>query len=231
MTLEYNAILKYNFDEAEIRAYKLCLLWIQLSEKYFPDYVHTQLKKGDPRNSFLFKICHKLQRERQGVLEEIDYPLYVRSQLEIMRALTKNNSNPDINPTSLVGPKAWTRWKLWKKKYDTRFQTTEQTVLRVSQNKICIELERTKEFFCKTFGGFPTAERFQESLCNKNLFRWISVGKVSPYYLILSPLIRGVVTNEIISKNTNLDLEIYRVNVTTDVEDCFKNLFEYEFSS
>jgi hypothetical protein len=73
--------------ELESRAYKLTLLWLDLEPKSVSWNTNMQKwrAKGDPRKSLIFKQCYKLVRETQGILEERDYPLYVRAQLEILK--------------------------------------------------------------------------------------------------------------------------------------------------
>lgn len=54
------AILDYEMDELEGKAYKLCLIWLDRSRKVFPEYQHMGMKRGDPRKSLIFKVCYKL---------------------------------------------------------------------------------------------------------------------------------------------------------------------------
>lgn len=225
-----DAIAYYGMDKLESTAYKVCIIWIEKSRKFFPDYDHTRLRSGDPRKSLMFKVCYKLVRETQGLLEEEDFPLYVRAQLDILKNISlTSNKHPLIEPNCLVGEKAWKRWKLWKKKYDSVVSEKGfATKVKASSQKVLDALEKTKEFIFKNIGPNPTIEKFQESVINRNLFRWISFGKISPYYLCLSPYFEKLVSEEEIKK-INFDLDIYRVCIDDDVKTVFRKKFDYEF--
>ena len=89
--LSLESISKYKMDEMESKAYKLAIKWVQLSKKIFPNYNHTVIKKGDPRKSLIFKFCYKLARETNGLINEEDYDLYIRSQLDIIKHMSNGN--------------------------------------------------------------------------------------------------------------------------------------------
>lgn len=219
--MRLDAIVDYNMDTGEARAYKLLLLWLDRSRKMFPDYKHAKMTQGDPRKSQIFKYCFKLQRETQGILEEADYPLYVRAQLEILKNITRGNTHSLIDPNCLVGDKAWVRWKLWKRKYDERSKVIEDKVpMPANQVKVVEALNRTKEFLVKVFGVI-TLEKFQESIQNKNFGRWLTLGKISPYYLVLSPIITQIFPEGI----KNMDLGIYREGITPEIKEYFVKIF------
>lgn len=225
-----DAIACYGMDKMETAAYKLCIIWIEKSRKFFPDYDHTKLRRGDPRKSLMFKVCYKLVRETQGILEEDDYPLYVRAQLDILKNIsTGSDEHPLIEPNCLVGEKAWKRWKLWKKKYDSVITQKGFSVkITASSQKVLDAFEKTKEFIFKTLGADPTIEKFREIVINKNLFRWINLGKISPYYLCLSPYIKKLVSEEDMKK-ISFDLEVYRACLNDELIAFFEEKFKYEF--
>jgi len=224
-----DAIAYYGMDSMESAAYKLSIIWVEKSRKFFPDYEHGRIKKGDPRKSLMFKVCYKLVRETQGILKEEDYPLYVRAQLDILRNINMGSEHPLIDPNCLVGEKAWKRWKLWKKKYDCVVEQKGFNIkITISSQKIVEALEKTKEFIFKTLGAEPSIERYKEAIINKNLFRWINFGKISPYYLVMSPYIKQLVSEEDLKK-INFDLEVYKPCATNEILALFKEKFKYEF--
>jgi len=227
-----DAIACYGMDKIESAAYKLCIIWIEKSRKFFPEYDHTKLRRGDPRKSLMFKICYKLVRETQGILNEEDYPLYVRAQLDILKNISLgSDKHPLIEPNCLVGEKAWKRWKLWKKKYDSVVSEKGFTKkITASSQKVLDALEKTQEFIFKTLGPEPSLDKFQESVVNKNLYRWINLGKISPYYLCLSPYFQKIVPKEDMKK-INFDLEIYRACLNDELIVLFKEKFSYEFNT
>lgn len=227
--MRLDAIVDYNMDALEARAYKLTLLWLDKSRNMFPDYKHARMRKeGDPRKSQIFKFCYKLARETQGILEESDYPLYVRAQLEILRHITKGQEHALIDPNCLVGEKAWVRWKLWKRKYDERSKVIEnQEPIPANQIKVVEALNRTREFLAKTFGPEVSVEKLQEAVLNKNFHRWLTMGKISPYYLVLSPLVKKAIP-DLDKMFHTIDLGVYREVITPEVEAYFAKHFSTE---
>ena len=226
-----DAIIIYKMDELEARAYKLCLIWLDKSRKIFPDYQHTVMKNGDPRKSLIFKICYKLVRETQGgILEEKEYPLYVRAQLDVLRHINTGKGHPLIDTNCLVGDKAWKRWKLWKRKYDAISAKPSEISQPVGAGvvKAIHALEQTKEFITKTFGAAPNLEKYREAYLNNNLFRWANFGKISPYYLVVSPHIASIMTPDDM-KRLNFDPAIYKPCITDEVMQKFQEMFPHEF--
>lgn len=230
LNVRLNAIFDYEMDELEAKAYKLCLLWMEKSRKIFPNYQHSTLKSGDPRKSLMFKVCYKLVRETQGILEEKDYPLYVRAQLDVLRHINTGKVCPLIDTNCLVGEKAWKRWKLWKKKFDAISKKPSEANIAPAPGvrKAIDGLNSTKEFLAKTLGPEPTIERYKECYTNNNLFRWINIGKISPYYLCISPYILEIMRDEDL-KRLNFDPDLYKNCITDEVKNIFKELFRYEF--
>jgi len=228
--LRLDAIIEYDMSELEAKAYKVNLLWLDKSRKMFPDYRHATMKKGDPRKSLIFKICYKLVRETQGVLADDEYHLYVRAQLDVLRHINSARSTPLIDPNCLVGEKAWKRWKLWKRRYDALSQRPVDKEIQESPQAILKALEgieRTKEFFVKAFAGDLSFQKFQEAHLNKNIFRWINLQKISPYYLAISPFIQNILTPEDREK-MNFDVKVYLPCINHVVKNKFKELFPLE---
>jgi len=189
----FDPIFEYKMNELEATAYKIGLLWLELSRKYFPDYKHTSKfpKKADPRKTSLFKYCYKLARETKGILKFSDYSLYIKAQLQILKHIQLGNTHPLIEPGILVGDKAWIRWKIWKKKYDAmqKRQTLEDVDLdKVPIDKIKKELKNTKEFLSIKFSSYPTEKEM--IMLATDMERWIALGKVSPFYALMSPWIK-----------------------------------------
>lgn len=221
--MRLDAIVDYNMDTGEARAYKIMLLWLDTSKRLYPDYKHAKvLKKGDPRKGMIFKICYKLQRETQGILEEQDYSLYVRAQLEIMKALNKNNVLTMIDPNCLIGEKAWIRWKMWKKKYDQiSNQCEKQTVIPTQHLKVADSLQKTKEFLVKTFGSEISTVKIQEAIDNKKWQLWLNLGKISPYFLVLSPLMKNIPVDQLVT----YDLNVFRHAVNPETQKIYERIF------
>lgn len=227
-----DAAVQYEMDEMETKAFKILLLWQELAHKYFPDTNHGNFKKGDPRKSLQFKICYKLVRETCTYLEEKDYKLYVRAQLEIMKHFSNQNGNKglffDIN--CLVGTKAWKRWLVWKKKYDTKINKPKdftKTTL-VGERKALAGIQSTRDFMEKTFGLNYSIVHLMDK--KSEILDWINFGKISPYYIVLSPWIQQILTFDDLKK-LNFDPKFYEECITKQVEDLYHRLFHNEIST
>ena len=221
-------ILKYQMDELQAKAYKISLMWIDLSRKEFPNYQHVRFRKtGDPRKSLLFKHCYKLARETNGLLPDKEYRLYILSQLHILRSITDGEVHALIDPQCLHGEKAWRRWQVWKRRYDAhRGQTQTVENLEVDQfSRTKAELEKTKLFLdsheCLLF------KQYKEKVLDRTIIKWITFGWVSPIYAILSPWMKKVIGN--VEENYSFDLSIYKPGITEEVKEEFAILFKHEY--
>ena len=222
-------IEKYKMDNLESKAYKVCLIWLEKSRKIFPNYNHTKLRKGDPRKSILFKVCYKFVRETEFFLAEENHALYVQAQLDILRHINLGKEHPLIDVNCLVGDKAWKRWKLWKKKYDTVSQLkAKDPEVKTNKSKIYEALKKTREFIKLNIGESPSIEQYREAERNRQLYRWINFGKISPYYIVMSPYIGKVISKEELKK-LHFDLEIYRSGIDDSVIEYFKTNFSHEY--
>jgi len=222
------AIEKYNMDEMEANACRLAVMWLDQSRKTFPDYRHSKMRKGDPRKSLIFKICYKLARESNGIIEKNEYSLYIRAQLDVLKYVNEGKLTPLIDPNCLVGEKAWRRWNLWKKRYDSfKNKPKDAVVTGIGYQKALEGIEKTKEFLVKTFGINLTFDKFKESYINNNIFRWINLGKISPYYLAMSPFIKKLFSQDDFKK-INFDPGVYLTCINNQVENKFNTLFPDE---
>ena len=223
-----DAVEKYNMDDLEAKACNLSAMWLEQSRRTFPDYRHSTMKKGDPRKSLIFKIAYKLARETQGILENNEYSLYIRAQLEVLKYINSGKDHPLIDPNCLVGERAWKRWKLWKKRYDSvKNKPAESVANGIGFQKAIDGIEKTKEFIAKIFGSEHTLNKMQECYINNNIFRWINLGKISPYYLAISSFVKKIFTEDDYKK-INFELDVYMSCINDNVREKFKELFPYE---
>jgi hypothetical protein len=176
----------------------------------------------------MFKICFKLVRETQGVLNDDEYPLYVRAQLDVLKHINSQNGRALIDPNCLVGEKAWKRWKLWKRRYDMIKNRRDQTGTSTPQGiiKALDGLEKTKEFLAKSLGECSPA-KYREAYLNNNFFRWYNLGKISPYYLAMSSYLQGVLKPEDLQR-LNFDIGVYIPCIDLSVKQRFSELFPGE---
>lgn len=218
-------ISKFNFNDDEIESFKIVQIWIELSKKYFPNYNHTKLKKGDPRKSIIFKNCYKLYREIKGIIPSEEFILYVKAQIEILKIQSRNNSLVLIDSNCLTGDKAWKRWKLWKKKYDSKMKVPLITSANPGYSKAKEGIKKTKIFIQSKFGHNPSL--FDYELCKNDIIYWINLGSISPYYIVVSPYMSKILEEKDIS-SLNFDPLFYKECINKDVIDLFKSLFGYE---
>lgn len=220
-------ILEYQMTPLQAKAYKLGLQWLVISKKCFPNYRHTKgyPKKGDPRECMLFQYCYKAIRETQGLIPDNEYKLYIKAQLDVLKAIDIGGRHPSIEPNCLAGDKAWVRWKIWKRQYDkiAKGSSKEDVGLDVTPlADIIKELDTTKAFLVGRFEGIPKEE--QVMMGHRDMERWIALGKVSVYYASLSPWVKKY------CKTLLTDLELYAKSITPGVIDHFNKQFAHELS-
>lgn len=216
VVVEYSLepIIEYKMTAQQALAYKLCIAWLVLSRKIFPYYKHSKglPRAGDPRECSLFRYCFKCVRETAGLIPENEYNLYVKAQLDVLRAIDIDGKHPRIEPTCLCSDKAWVRWKMWRSKYE-KLVVKPNDVPIVDTDSIVKELQKTKIFLSNQF----ELKEEQYMMGAKDLERWISLGKVSGYYAVLSPWVKKY------CKNIKIDLTVFKTN--KELEDKFKELF------
>jgi hypothetical protein len=221
-------------DEIQAKAFKIALIYLELAPKFFPDYQHYRLPKGDPRKSDLFRYCHKLVREKQGKIADSDFKLYVRAQLEIMRGIRRGDSHPFITPSCLAGDKAWKRWLLWKSRYDKLIESrassaVADTIDIHTDQKIKKDLWKTKQFFLAWFDRLDVQD-IRDALSDNNFFLWVTSGSVCGYYLILSPIFNTWLKSHPIDllKKYGVDLNVYKNANKPELHLHFKEEFPHE---
>ena len=227
MSWDLEAILDYKMSELEAKSFKLALLWEILAEKEFPGYHHVRLKKsGDPRKSHLFRICYKLVRETKGYIPDPEYRLYILAQLHVLK-----NSPKDalVDPSMLVGKKAWKRWKLWKYFYDRNVENHKQTIKEAKPmatlGKVATALKKTKDFFLKQYGREPTYDDIAKCLGDHSMVKWVTLQRVSPYYILLSPWVARILEGRNWEEVFLFDLSVYKESITENAEKFFKECF------
>lgn len=192
-------------------AHKIMAIWQDRSRKVFPDYAHARVPLDNPEKSLTFRYCYKLARETSTILAPEDYPLYVRAQLEVLKAIANSGRHPLIGPHCLTGEQAWKRWKLWKRKYDALVLGRPE-VQSAALFKVLTAIQSSAEFLTRTVGKLD-AEIASQTVDNKNLKRWVQAGKVSPYYLVLSPSYSALD----LSDACPFDLDVYRQALTEEI--------------
>jgi hypothetical protein len=231
---ELSVILQYELGEKEAKAYKLCLMYIDKSKKFFPDYQHCRLPKGNPTKSELFRHCHKLLREHEADIKDEDLELYVHAQFDILRNISvREGQHPRISPAVLSGEKAWKRWLLWKGKYDrvktfAAVKTASEVIDTNRENKVINSLNSTKKYLFVMNDRLDAAD-LRRALRDGTFWLWVRWGKVSYYYLLLSPLVQEWLEETGTHLRDKFDVNLYLPGVTDKTKAYFRQEFSYEF--
>jgi hypothetical protein len=224
------AIIQYNMNELESKAFKLCLLWEKITNVELPNYHKNRLPKGDPRKSLLFKYCYKLAKETNGLFPDEQYKFYIAAQIQTLKSISDGTVHALIEPGCLCGEKAWVRWKIWKSKFEKQaIKTTsagDSSNIATADSTIIADLNRTKNFFNTNFGENYKIDQIKTVIENKEIIKWAAFSKVSPFYLILSPLIKKAFSD--VEDAFSIDIEFYKKSITPEIEEFFYRLFENE---
>ena len=222
----YNAIFEWGMTEPEANTFKIAVIWDELTSKMFPnEKLPTLPKRGDPRKSTVFRYCWKLLRETKGLLQGDEYRLYIAAQLKIIQAYGGR-----IEPNSICGDKAWSRWRVWKRLYDKKKMEEAGEVIKPlkADPHVIQELDKTKRFLFEKCEGQPTIEKLKEIDKTGYLKIWMAAGKISYYYVVLSPFISEVCDKQEIDNYCNVSLKVFEDQVTDDLREFFEREFGYE---
>lgn len=219
---------QYGMDEIECKAVHVAYAWVDLLPRIFPDQqhpLHPLTKSKDPRKSLLFKFCYKLVRETRTLIADEDYELYVRAQLEVLKVITiGKNEKPLISPQILVGEKAWRRWMLWKRKYDQRHaEMKKPSLLKVGGNDLLAALSSTRAWFVVQLGEYYTLTQFIQD--RDNIAQAAAIGRISAYYLALSPFVRELSPD---GSKFQMDYEATLESLPENAQGVFETLFPNE---
>ena len=232
--MRYDAIFEWNMSAPETTAFKMAVLYEQEYLKMFAGTGNFNFKentiprKGDPRKSFLFKQCWKLCRETRGLLNAEQYQNYIRANLMILKI-----HEARVSSNAICGDKAWIRWKVWERWYNQKLGDKAAVApapsVSTTDPKIIREIDRTKKFLFEKCEGEPTSLKIQDFL-DKDFFKlWIASGKVSIYYIMLSPYTGSYIDK--LAKVCSFDPVLFRDNITKEVKDYFRYEFNHEFDA
>lgn len=214
--------------DQEAQTYKLAIIWEEQTKKTCPDCKLASLpKKSDPRKCNLFRQCWKLLRETKGLLKPEEHKLYVIANIQIIVS-----HNGRLEPNALCGDKAWIRWKVWKrlfdkKKLENQGESAPDKV--VIDPKVLQELDRSKKFIFEKCDGEPTQEKISKFIEKGKMNMWAG-GKISYYYLTLSPWVANISDIKELAKKYGFDPKLYEEKTSEDVRKYFKQEFLHEFS-
>ena len=224
--IQLQPILKYSMDDTEAKAFKIGLMWQEECSKHLPKEQHERFRPGkDPRKTSLFKHCYKIAKELKGLVPDSDLQLYVRAQIQVLKSIREGEIHALITPHCLVGERAWKRWKVWKRIYDSclsKNPTADEIGIMIKESMVRGDLIRTLSFIQSK--GLVDEEKYKSS--KQDLARWASTGEISPFYIVLSPRARSI-----FGEDMPVDAALYRPSITPALEAMFKEKFSHEFGT
>ena len=242
MTVRYDAIFEWNMSSIEASAFKLAIVYETEFLKTFPDadrdtyQRNTISKRTDPRKSNLFRYCWKLRRETRGLLEPEEFPLYIRANLAILKmnqAKGQKAGKIYIAPNALCGDKAWIRWKVYQRWYKNKLcdknATPPPPSVSASDPKVISEIDRTKKFLFEKCEGEVTKEKLQKFAEGGQFRFWIMTGKISKYYIVLSPFMKEY--KKALSEACEFDLVLIGNRATDAVKEYFRYEYGHEYGT
>ena len=197
---------KYDMNPKETLAYHCCIIYEHFANMIFPEYRHSKIPKtGDPRKCMLFKHCYKMAEMLDGQIEKKYYPLYIKAQFDIfLKIFQATNKCPLITPAIISSKKSLSRWNVWKYYYEkVKVIKTENTTVNAEQSVLENEFKKTLDFMnCNSY-MFKDLPSFIEN--ENDIYKFILLKKISPYYVALSPWISYLKLKEDICRISNSD--------------------------
>lgn len=222
-------------NNIEIEAYKVAVIYEQ---EYRKAFVNEQIKmdkinflpqKSDPRKSYLFRYCYKMIKNLRGLIDPTQYRDYISGNILIIK-----QNNGVIKPNCLSGDKAWFRYKVYDRKIKIAQSEINALAPRpssASDEKICIELDATKHHIhTMCMDEIKSKKQKMQEFYEKGIFKlWTMTGKLSPYYLILSPLMSQICDTNQLLELCPSSKSVYEGKITEEVKNYFKSEFLDEF--
>lgn len=221
-------ILDYDLTEEEGKAFRLALIWEDLTRQMFPkEKGVARLPSGDPRKSTLFRFCWKLRRETRGLLKFEEYKLYMKANLTMIKV-----KNLHLSPNVLCGDSAWIRWRIWKRLYDKKLLEMagdENKKLNVEVTPAVVKkLETTKRFLFEKCEGQPSIDKLRAFYDDKSLHLWAGT-RIAHLYLLLSPWVKEVAPIKMLEREMFFDAKVYEEQINENVKIYFRQEFAHEF--
>lgn len=198
-------VIEYNLDETESLVLYLCYLWIYYYKKIIPNNSFVRFsKKTNPTKSILFKTFYKLYQTTKDKIEYKQYKQYIQAQLYILKNIndsTKNGIIIDVN--SVLGEKAWSRWKLWEKNLNQKIKNKEKLKENsgFNYNFYIDKINRSEEFFNRNINKFG-----EEQIVSK-VNQWIKLNKIDPLFLFYNEKLKNLLDKKLISLDNYNEIE------------------------
>jgi hypothetical protein len=232
--VEYNAVFEWKMNNDEIEVFKLAVLYQHEFRKVFGTETDGQTvrrnslpMRSDPRKSNLFRHCWKMRRETRGLLFEDDYKHYIHANLTIIK-IHKGR----IEPNSICGDKAWVRYKVWKRHYDRKLSdmgvVAPPPSVSTTDPKIIAQIDKTKKFLFERCDGEPTFDKIKAFIDGGMVRLWVATGKVSQFYLVLSPFVARATDLKRLAEQCSLSVALLLENCTQEVKTYFSHEYQHE---
>jgi hypothetical protein len=233
---EYTPIFDHNMTSEEAGAYKLAVCYEREFRRLFADVTDPAVvrrncipKRGDPRKSGVFRHCWQVRRETKGLLDSADYRDYIVANLTVLKL-----NNAYVAPNGICGDKAWIRYKVWKRLRDAKLAELNAVApppsVATTNPKVIGQIDATKRFLFEKFDGEPTAAKVAASVADGKLRFWVATGKVSHFYVVLSPLLAAATDPDRFADGCGFSAPLAREKCTQEVKDYFRHEYHHEFA-
>lgn len=232
--MQLDAVFQWNMKPLEAEVFSLAVTYEQLFRKIFGAQADGQAvrrnsvpKRSDPRKSNLFKHCWKLRRETRGLVESHEYKNYILANLTIIKL-----HNGHVQPNCICGDRAWVRYKVWKRLYDEKMAeagcAAPPPSVSTTNPKLIGEIDRTKKFLFEKCEGEPTYDKIRQFIENGIFKLWVATGKVSPYYLVLSPYVKKTGAIDSLFSICPSSQGVINDKITPEVRNYFNHEYQHE---
>lgn len=221
--------MELGYSQEETLAYALVCWWIDLRNKIFPDYRHQSIggRKGDIRNTYLFKNIMKFVREKKDKFKGLQYVLYMRAQLEVLKKI-QNDGNPVVvEPNCLHGDQSYKRWLVWKKMVAVKNNTSKISYTVVDSN-VEHEFQKTLNVINKILGDEKTISNFVSK--RDEILKNVILKRISPLYICVSNWVCQLESELREDLKDLANVKKYDGYDLTKAKKTYASLFPWEFS-
>ncbi len=169
-----------------------------------------------------------MRRETRGLLEPHEYKLFIIGNLTLLML-----KKAQIQPNVICGDNAWIRYKIYKRKYDAKMAELACQIPPPSISDICpkiiCQIDTTKKFLFEKCEGMPTFEKIKAFIDNGFFKFWVVSGKVSQYYVTLSPFVAKSTDVDQFAENCSFSSVFIRERTTSEIVNYFKHEYQHEY--